>query len=216
MSKATIVTVSDGDTNDVSVINPAFTSWNSATAAIDGTNVREEGIGRRNLDFATDIFHKSFNAGFSGFQSPMLHGTPGTLGAGQVNIGGVVEVAYDLTGYQTTAGIVRCSFEYKTTTAPTGSENLRMECSLYYHNGTSYSILGTGNSSTRHIHHAIAAKNAFGPVLLLGNLNGKTNGAGAHAGKIGLFAYVVETSAGSTAPRGAIGNVQLSIDVYGG
>jgi hypothetical protein len=200
MSRVTIVTVSDGDTNDVAVINPAFTSWNSATAAIDGTNVREEGIGRRNLDFATDIFHKSWQANFAGANTVAL---PASYGASPIVRGTSVELSYDTAGYSTP--IVRCSFEYTTPVIPSGGHKLELYTKLMHYDSSWGNISPVGERK-----HAMGLvdEGIFGQTMLLNSVSGDFA-----SGKVGLFAWVNKIGGTGTV---LIQNIVISIDAYAG
>ena len=212
MSKVAPVRVVAGALNARASLNTAFTSWDTATATVDESNIRQEGIDRRNIDFDADIFHKVTTAAWTNTIAPLAIQAAGTLATSPIvdDSGNNVMVAFSHTAHQNLSGLVRCSFEVYTTVVPS-SRFPEVEAGLVYSasGSGSWSVLATAPSGNRKLRQAKLGGTLRGQLTLLLPILDKTSGY------IGLVAKLRQYGTGANI-EGEIENVVLSVEAYGG
>ena len=127
-------------------------------------------------------------------------------------IGTPYQVQYDVSGHQGGSGVVRCSFEFESTTAPTAGDTMALESKLLFSatgGGGTWTDFATAPRTERKIENAISTHHVRGSVLLLATTLGQTTGY------VGLTARLVRTGGAGVVPAGSIRNIVIMVDAYG-
>jgi|TARA_R110000824_G_scaffold218089_1_gene404571 hypothetical protein len=205
MSRVTILTVNPGDVNDRATLNTTFDTWDAATAVVDETNVRPEGIDRRNIDFQTDIFHYFKQASFPG-GLVLAYGTTADQTYTGAPVGTPYQTAtFDLSNHQASSRIARASFHVRAGSGSGSVGRVGIKARLLEWTGSAWSYVGASADATeRRLQSGGAGSRVSGTIFLIGPLSSS-------ATKVGIDAAILQT-AGS--PTITMEDIVINVDGY--